>query len=154
MDRKDERLTEARLGRYEDKLRHLRSYLEFVSERLGGGGAESLLASGNTERILAVYHAAQLLIEVTCDLSAMCVKDLGIGPKDDYTNFSTLVSQQVLPANLRADLRALKGLRNRIVHDYNGLVDEIALKEIERRLPAVKPFEEAIRGWLKEKKSS
>ncbi|GAH29231.1 unnamed protein product, partial [marine sediment metagenome] len=41
------------------------------------------------------------------------------------------------------------GLRNRIVHDYNGLDNEIAFNRVIDLLKYLKKFMEEVKEWLK-----
>jgi len=47
-------------------------------------------------------------------------------------------------------LKELNGLRIRIVHNYNGLSDQIAWDAISNNLVRISEFHEAIELWLKE----
>ncbi|MHA1264518.1 MAG: HepT-like ribonuclease domain-containing protein [Candidatus Helarchaeota archaeon] len=48
-------------------------------------------------------------------------------------------------------LKELNGLRNRIVHDYNGLIDEIVWNSISQNLIYIESFVEAINSWLQKR---
>lgn len=137
-----------RKARYRDKLAHLEEYLDKLHLWLEGADLELLQQAENYERIFAIYHSAQLSIEVISDVASMCVKDLKFGPKDDYTNFSTLHKEGVIPDDLLPQLVELKGLRNRIVHDYNGLIDDIALTVISEKLSVFSIFKWVMDEWL------
>ncbi|MFQ6119798.1 MAG: HepT-like ribonuclease domain-containing protein [Methanosarcinales archaeon] len=41
------------------------------------------------------------------------------------------------------------GLRNRLVHEYNRLNDEVALEAIQYLLEPIENFVEAVQKWMK-----
>jgi len=131
---------EKRFARYLDKLNHLKERLSDIDEWIDD-------ALKNKKTKLAVYKATQEAIEATCDIIAMYLKDNGIPPKDDYTNiekWGELVKQKKL-----ADcLKVANGLRNRLVHYYNSLNDELAVKSIRDIVFCLRNFAEMIREWL------
>lgn len=133
-------MDEKRVARYLDKLNHLKERLSDINEWI-----DDVLEDKKTR--LAVYKATQEAVEAMCDVIAMYLRDNGIPPKDDYTNiekWSKLVNQKKL-ANC---LKIANGLRNRLVHYYNGLNDELAVKSIRGILPCLKKFAEMIKSWL------
>ncbi|MHA1292984.1 MAG: DUF86 domain-containing protein [Promethearchaeota archaeon] len=101
------------------------------------------------ERQFAIYHAFQINTEIITDLTAMLVKDSKITPKDDYTNIEILRQNKVISRDLSDKLREIKGLRNRIVHNYNGLIDKIALERIINLLDSMEDFINGCEQWLK-----
>jgi uncharacterized protein YutE (UPF0331/DUF86 family) len=73
----------------------------------------------------------------------MVVVDAGIPAKDDDVNLDRAAKAGLgTAANLTA-LKEATGLRNRLVREYNGLDDAIALEAIGALLPAVRSFLEA-----------
>ncbi len=81
----------------------------------------------------------------------MLLKDEKEVPRDDYTNISILEERGIISHDLALVLKELNGLRNRIVHEYNGLSDEIAFNSIETLLPEVEKFLRVVKEWLKTK---
>jgi uncharacterized protein YutE (UPF0331/DUF86 family) len=49
-------------------------------------------------------------------------------------------------------LKKAKGLRNVLVHEYDGVIDSIAFNSIKKFLPAIKKFHEGVSKWIKKKK--
>lgn len=96
---------------------------------------------------LAVYKAFQEIVEACMDIIAMMLKDSGKIPEDDYTNISKAVKSGLLPNKMKASLDDLNGLRNRIVHEYNGLDDKIALDAMSEILPDIKEFVRVVEKW-------
>jgi len=79
----------------------------------------------------------------------MIVKDVKLIPKDDYSNINLIKNKKVIDANLAAKLREVYGLRNRILHDYNGLDNEIAYNRLKNLLIYFQEFKEKATEWLK-----
>lgn len=132
---------DARRGRrYADKLRHAREALADVV-------AWSDEAATDRKSRRAVYKAFQEACEAVSDLAAMLVVDAGITSRDDYLNLDA--AAKALPS-LVPHLAALKeatGLRNRLVHEYNGLDDGVALEAIGELVPAVDAFLAEVESW-------
>lgn len=61
----------------------------------------------------------------------MRIKDEKLMPKDDYPNIDMIEKNNLLRNELCHALRDMNGLRNRIIHEYNGLSDNLALDSIE-----------------------
>ncbi|MGQ4833954.1 MAG: DUF86 domain-containing protein [Candidatus Asgardarchaeia archaeon] len=98
---------------------------------------------------LAVYKAFQEIVESSMDIISMICKDIGIPPKDDYTNIETLLKQGILDTALANIMFSGNGLRNRIVHRYNTLDDRRAFIEIIEAIPEFERFVEVIEEWIK-----
>lgn len=112
----------ARLRRYHDKLDHARKRLDQAA--VWATGAQEV------ER-LAAYKAFQEAAEAAADLVAMALKDSGRHPRDDYRNLGIAAEAGVFPPGLVEALEAVTGLRNRLVHEYNGLDDEQAVESVD-----------------------
>lgn len=147
-------MDEKRTKRYGEKIANLVKYINLLEKWLKESEQDELVRNSNYREIFALYHAAQLGIEVTTDLCAMMVKDLQFIPKDNYVNFEVLKREGIISGELHGALKELNGLRNRIVHDYNGIIDEIALQSISTNLINLKSFKEIVEKWLKKKSSS
>ena len=100
---------------------------------------------------LACYKAMQEIIEGCLDIVSMMLKDERELPKDDYTNINMMERRGIIDSTLADALRELNGLRNRIVHEYNGLDDEIALTSMEELIPKIKEFLTVVKEWLKKR---
>lgn len=144
-------MDENRKKRYQEKIGNLRKYHNLLKEWFIKSDLSDLNQEGDYKQIFAIFHAVQLNIEVITDLSAMIVKDLKYNPTDNYVNFETLHREKIITNDLFLSLKELNGLRNRIVHDYNGINDEIAWKSISDNLPHIEKFREAVEAWLEKK---
>jgi len=133
---------EKRAARYIDKLRHM-------EERIGDILSWINEAEEDKKSRLAVYKAAQEAVEAACDLVAMFLKDSGYPPKDDYTNLQKW--GELMDEKLSDCLKVANGLRNRLVHHYNGLNDKLALESIAEIVPCLQEFIRVMERWLKER---
>ena len=79
----------------------------------------------------------------------MIVKDVKLIPKDDYSNINIIKNKKIVNSDLAAKLREANGLRNRIVHDYNGLDNEIAYNRLKNLLKYFQEFKVKAKEWLK-----
>lgn len=84
-----------------------------------------------------MYKAFQEACEAVSDRAAMVVVDAGMTAKDDYLNLDATVKAGLAIGPALDDLKAATGLRNRLVHEYNGLDDAIALEAIQQLAPAL-----------------
>ncbi|TET05707.1 MAG: DUF86 domain-containing protein [Promethearchaeota archaeon] len=142
-------MEEERIKRYNDKLEYLNQTIEHLNE-----WTESIDSREFTERLelqkqYAIYHAFQIGIEIITDLVSMIVKDVKLIPKDDYSNINIIKNKKIISADLAAKLREANGLRNRIVHDYNGLDNEIAYNRLTNLLKYFQEFKVKAKEWLK-----
>jgi Uncharacterized conserved protein len=137
-----------RLRRYIDKLGHIEERIEDIRSWLCE--VEDFDDIDKKTR-LAVYRAMQEVIEAATDVVAMILKDESKLPKDDYTNINKLFKIGIIDKSLREVLNEANGLRNRLVHDYNGLNDKIALKSIQHLLVPMSNFSEAVKKWMRKR---
>lgn len=142
-------MDEKRKNRYNDKITSLTEYINLLDDWLKQSSLKDIKESGKIDRLFAIYHAFQLTLEIIIDLSSMTVKDLKLNPGDNYLNLEKIFRKSIITQPLLSDLKKLIGLRNRIVHDYNGLNDELAWESIEQNLPSIIKFKEMIESWLK-----
>ena len=136
----------SRLKRYKEKLNLIEKRLEEIIEWKG-----SFLSDEKSK--LASYKAFQEIVEASMDVVAMMIKDDNLIPKDDYLNIDMAEEKKLLTSELCVSLRNMNGLRNRIIHEYNGLSDEIALESMENLFQEVTNFMEQAEKWLGKKNS-
>jgi uncharacterized protein YutE (UPF0331/DUF86 family) len=72
-----------------------------------------------TER--ALLHSLQVCVEVSMDVVAMLMRDMGLVVEDDYTNIEKLTKEMVMDKEEGETLKDYNGLRNAIVHRYNHM---------------------------------
>jgi uncharacterized protein YutE (UPF0331/DUF86 family) len=142
-------MEEERIKRYSDKIEYLNQTAENLCDWIGDIDSREFVESINLQKQYGIYHAFQIGIEIITDLVAMMVKDLRTIPKDDYSNIKILENKKIISSNLAAKLKEANGLRNRIVHDYNGLDNSIAYNRIKDLLNPLKEFKVSVKEWLK-----
>ncbi len=133
-------MDEERVSRYRDKISIITKRRDNIS---------SWIRDGDEKSTLAVYKAYQEMIEAFTDIFAMILKDMGDVVEDDYTNIEKLRERGLLDEEQVGVMKESNGLRNRLVHDYNGLEKEIAIESIERTNSKVTEVLEVIRGWIR-----
>jgi len=108
-----------RRKRYDDKIKYVNESLNFFRNF----GDDELSNRG-------ILYSIQVAIESTVDLVAMLVKDLNIIVSDDKSNIENLVEHMKWDDKLTENLIKANGLRNIIVHQYNGIQKDIISKTI------------------------
>ena len=136
-----------RISRYKDKLNIISERKQDIEEWVSGYDSSDFIEDKKTR--LAVYKSFQELVEASFDIAAMACKDLKIIPKDDYTNIDLLFEKKFINSNLKNSLSESNGLRNRLVHRYNGLDDSLAFDSIMEHLTSILDFSEVIEKWLR-----
>jgi len=109
-----------RLARYMEKSDFIVTTIESIPDTL----------ESDIERS-AAYYKLHTSIEAAMDIIAMLLKDLGKDVGDDYTNIQSLEGAKAITPKLAERLRRCNGLRDYLVHRYNGLDEEIVLDSIE-----------------------
>lgn len=135
-----------RLRRYIDKLGHIEERIEDIRSWLAEFEEYSAL---DRKTRLAVYKAMQEAVEAATDIAAMILKDEGKLPQDDYTNIAQLGTLGIIDDQLKAALNEAGGLRNRLVHGYNGVNDALALESIQDLLSPLGRFVSRVKEWVK-----
>lgn len=131
-----------RLKRYKDKLDLIEKRIDELIEWKG-----DFLSDEKSK--LASYKAFQEVVEASMDIIAMLIKDENLVPKDDYSNIDIAEKNGLLKSELYSALRDMNGLRNRVIHEYNGLSDSLAFESIENLIPDIRKLAEFIETWLK-----
>jgi uncharacterized protein YutE (UPF0331/DUF86 family) len=112
------------------------------------GNIESWLPFSEEERTkLAIYKAFQEIVEAFFDILSMKLVELKIPPKDDYTNILLLEEKGLIDKEASSVLRSANGLRNRPIHSYNKVSDELALESIKVLLPKLVEIRKALESW-------
>ena len=142
-------MEEERIKRYNDKLEYLNQTIENLNEWTEGMDSKEFIERLELQKQYGIYHAFQIGIEIITDLIAMMVKDVKLIPKDDYSNINSIKNKKIIDTDLAARLREANGLRNRIVHDYNGLDNEIAYNRLKNLLKHFHEFKVKAKEWLK-----
>jgi len=142
-------MEEERIKRYNDKLEYLNQTIEHLNNWTETIDSKEFIERLELQKQYGIYHAFQIGIEIITDLVSMIVKDVKLIPKDDYSNINILKNKKIVSEDLAAKLREANGLRNRIVHDYNGLDNEIAYDRLTNLIKYFQEFKVKAKEWLK-----
>ena len=131
--------------RYRQKIDGLIDRLEFIEENFPAS-AEEL----KENRIIrkSLYKEFQEIVEIISDIAAMVTKDNKKTVEDDYSNIEKLCKALKLDKTLCSTLKRANGLRNVLIHEYNGINDDLAYESISEILPYLKLFANKIIEWL------
>ena len=141
-------MNEERIQRYKEKEEYFGKLIGKLKEWTKDLNEKDFINNLSLREQFSIYHAYQIILEIITDLTAMVVKDLKIIPKDDYINIDVLAEKEIISKDLSYNLKQANGLRNRIVHNYNSLDEEIAFKSIQKYLEDLEKYKEAIDNWL------
>ncbi len=97
---------------------------------------------------LAVYKAFQEAVESAMDIIVMICKDIGIPPRDDYTNIASIGEEEIIEDVLMESLIKVNSLRNRLVYHHNKLSDKMAFESIKKLLDSLIRFIEMVENWI------
>jgi uncharacterized protein YutE (UPF0331/DUF86 family) len=104
--------------------------LEFIKTKINLITHQNNLDSNETE-LDAFLYRLQSSIDAGMDLITMICKDLGLNPIDDYTNLDILLNHRYIDKETNLSFKRLNGLRNVIVHKYNGVDVDLILENKE-----------------------
>lgn len=83
-----------------------------------------------TER--ALLYALEVAVEISMDIIAMRIRDVGLRVEDDATNIEKIASEGIISKSEADFLCRTNGLRNFIVHRYNKLDMDIVNEALSR----------------------
>lgn len=96
-----------------------------------------------TERLL------QELIEAAVDTNLHILRTTGAAtPPDYYESFVAPGREGIIPADLASRLAPAAGLRNRLVHEYDAIDDEIVLDAVTRARRDFAEYVAAVEAYL------
>ncbi len=133
-------MDEKRILRYREKISVIEKRRENISAWIGDRDEKSTLA---------VYKAFQELMEAFTDIFAMMLKDMKDMVQDDYSNIERLGEKNMLTGKQEGLMKEANGLRNRLVHEYNGLERKTASESIKRINSELEDLVQEIDGWIK-----
>lgn len=143
MSERNLELSNERSERYEEKLEKLEELVSDIED--WHIGTESLLKDKPMRK--AVYKSFQEAGEILSDVCAMYLSDSDLVLGDDSENIDKAAGK-LFSTDIREQLLEVNGLRNRIVHDYNGFDDKVALESIQNRLENLRDFREEVSKWI------
>ena len=126
-----------------EKMEILIDRIEFINENISDEMVEN--------RILkkALYKEFQEAIEAMTDICALIRRGLNSSAKDDYTNIDFLVEKKVIGSKTGKKMKEANGLRNRLVHEYDGLNDMLAYESMKELVNHLKSFSQEVLKWMK-----
>lgn len=130
-----------RYQRYLDKINLCESRIVHVKKWM-------LEDNKELKTILATYKGIQEIIESLTDIISMILKDNKSSVNDDYTNFKKIVEKGILNKKDQSILDEANGLRNRLIHNYNGIDDEMAINSFKTLLPSISNIIELLNKWI------
>ena len=133
-------MDEKRLKRYKEKI----SVIELRSENIA-----SWIHERDEKSVLAIYKAFQELVESFTDICSMMLKDMSEIVEDDYSNIETLQKKGIFNQVQESILKESNGLRNRLIHEYNGLERKTAINSILEINQKLDSIIEVINTWIK-----
>lgn len=141
-------LDKKRIIRYKEKFEYFDKIFKNLINWTENLEVNESIRDENLEKYFAILHAYQILSETVADLIAMLLKDLNLIPKDDYSNIEILIEKNLLSNDLGKSLKKANGLRNRVVHKYNNINEEVAYRAILEFLNDLKQYKEQMKKWL------
>ncbi len=126
-----------------EKVETVVERVEFIEEHL----SKEILR----DRILrkAIYKEFQEAVEAMSDVCAMVRRGLNSSAKDDYSNIDFLIERDILEARMGEKLKEANGLRNRLIHGYNGVNDETACHAINELVGDLRDFSVVVLEWMR-----
>lgn len=127
-----------------DRVRRLLATLDHYRRhlaRLGDLPLEQYLE----EQVFAGRYLVQAAAQTCIDVANHLIASEGWRVPADYRDaFTVLEEEDVVDADLAARLRALAGLRNRLVHLYDDIDDRLVHTFLEERLGDLEAFAAAV----------
>lgn len=130
-----------RKARYKVKIKYVNDCLNII---------DRLIPDPDDVQTMALYYALSTAIESIMDIIAMFIKDRGEIPKGDKYNIKYLEKENHIESELSSHLQKCNGLRNLLVHPYNGVDREIVLRSVSDVMKTLSQFIEQIEGYLNE----
>jgi len=136
-------MNEERRLRYRDKILWIQDRANLIFTWLGENNSD--YGASDTKTTLAIFKAFQEIVEATMDITAMCLRDMDIPSRDDYSNIDRIT---LFSSDQKQLLREMNGLRNRIIHRYNGTDETMALTGILQSLPEILLLIPEVEKWI------
>lgn len=136
-----------RAKRYKDKIELINERINDIKEWIFDISLKEFMEDKKLK--LATYKAFQEIVESGMDISSMMVRDSNLIVKDDYTNLNMLYEKKILPKDIIDALKEGNGLRNRLIHRYNNLREDIVFNSINNLIQYFEKFVEEVKRWLK-----
>jgi uncharacterized protein YutE (UPF0331/DUF86 family) len=136
-----------RRNRYREKVDRLDERLEDIS-RWGRPDSEEIVS--RKKDLFALKKAFQETVEAVTDLCAMFLADTGREVADDASNIQKCAGK-FYSEDLEGRLLEANGLRNRVVHDYNGFNERKGVESIKEAREVIEEFKKEVEEWIRER---
>lgn len=131
-----------------NKLLKLKEYIEQL-ERVRPKTYEEYISDITVK--YTVERIIQLIVDVALDINNTILAYMKKPPAADYFNsFIDLSECGVLDCTFAASIAPSTGLRNRLVHEYEKINDEIVFNSIEKIIDMYKNYMMLISKFIKE----
>lgn len=80
----------------------------------------------------ALLYSLQVAVEISMDIVAMKVRDMGLKVEDDATNIEKITDKGIISQSEADFLRQMNGVRNFIVHRYDRIDLDIVNEAMSR----------------------
>ncbi|MCG3217418.1 MAG: DUF86 domain-containing protein [Candidatus Heimdallarchaeota archaeon] len=140
-------MDQSRKKRYLDKLQIIRERSKFCEKKvkeLSDTDAKAV----EEDSIFSLWYAFQTMVQSILDIIAMICMDEKISPRSDKINVDAIVKDGLLTTDFAKVINEARGLRNILVHEYNGIISDQAIDSIGKLLPHLKQVSKVFREWL------
>ncbi|HZJ84691.1 MAG TPA: DUF86 domain-containing protein [Syntrophomonadaceae bacterium] len=113
-----------------EKLIKLITYINEIKETKPNSFKEY---EKNSTKRYALERLIQLVIDLALDINNIILSSNNKPPASDYFNsFIDLIELNILEYDFAYDIAPSAGLRNRLVHEYENINDEIVYESIDK----------------------
>ena len=99
----------------------------------------------------AVERLILLLVEVATDINSYVIVEIGKNPPTDYyDSFIKAIEIGLISKQLGEKLAPSAGLRNRLVHEYDEIKDDIVYSSINDAIELYTTFIKEVNDYLKQ----
>jgi len=99
----------------------------------------------------AVERLILLLVEVATDINSYVIVEIGKNPPTDYyDSFIKAIEIGLISKQLGEKLAPSAGLRNRLVHEYDEIKDDIVFNSINEATKLYTTFIKEVNDYLKQ----
>ncbi len=133
------KIDEKRKKRYLEKLLYSKERFMDLEEWIDEKDKKSVLAS---------EKSFQEGVESIIDIFSMLIVDLGLVISDDYANIEKLIERKIIASEQGKVITEANGLRNIVVHKYNGVNEKIFVENAKILLPSLNNFIEDLKKYI------
>lgn len=91
----------------------------------------------------------QLIVENMVDINSIIIAEMNhVPPKDYFSSFEIVGELGIIPIEFAQELAPSTGMRNRLVHEYDKIQDEIIFQSIKSVIQMVNKYMEFIKTHI------